>query len=96
MHAPNIRTILTKSMTYYFYREILLGIAKELSSCHIKIHWKVFDGLLFKTFISNHYSTFFKHIREKFGRIKPYFDLWHLKKSKCMCPFNFCNKCLQK
>lgn len=34
------------------------------------------------TFISDRHTKICQHMREKLDKIKHYFDLWHLKKSK--------------
>lgn len=42
-------------------------------------------GLGISTFISDRHTGIAKHMREKLGNIKHYFDLWHLKKCKLIC-----------
>lgn len=91
IHSIYVPTTFTKSMTYSIYKEILLGIAKQWSSKYIGRYFAKWPS--FYTFISDRHSTISKHMREKFGRIKHYFDPWDLKKSKYKYEFVLCNKC---
>ena len=44
------------------------------------------------TFVSDRHISIAKHMREKLTNITHYFDLWHLKKSKCRhFPYDYKN-----
>ena len=41
------------------------------------------NGVNVKTFVSDRHLSIAKHMREQHSDITHYFDIWHLKKSKC-------------
>ena len=43
-------------------------------------------GIAMSTYVSDRHTSITKHMQEKFKNVRHYFDLCHLKKSKCTEP----------